>query len=332
MGLWVLLSGSRIRRIGSLGLAAWILGQVVAWGDSISLGTGIAPRPGAALTIPVIVSASQDLAGANVCVEFDPTLLLSPSVVAGPVLDVAEHRIVAGSPEPGRFHVAAWAPPGAPAFKARTGTVFYIRLQTSLNLNPGATCPVRLVSGTTSALAPSGLCAYDGSDLSHTTTDGEAGLAMREPVVVTEISRARYSMQYLQPERAVYSDRTAVVLKTPIIAPFLGQVYIRTVDADKDATGATFLNFRIDRPAVVYVAFDEQVTQPPSWCRSWQRCFIPLWTNDAQPGRVLWKRQFPAGVVTLGANRENGMPSGRSMYSVVIVPQGRAEACAWTLY
>ena len=152
-------------------------------------------------------------------------------------------------------------------------------------------------------------------------------------IAVNGISQAQYQLDILLPEKPVYVDRTYEFL-APIPEIYQWQNYIVTLNDDKNSTGDGFLSFEIDNPATVIVALDDRIDPPPAWLAGWEKRTWCLWTTDSNSGRVLYARDFPAGLVTLGANREESMPTGPSMYSVVLISQGMTNVNSknWMLY
>jgi hypothetical protein len=135
----------------------------------------------------------------------------------------------------------------------------------------------------------------------------------------------------LRAGKKTYIDRD-YVFQDPVPPRLLRQTYIRTAQADRDTTGTDFLRFDVNRDILIYVALDDRIAPPPSWLASWTRHSDQLWTNDpGAPSRNLFSRQFPKGRVTLGGNRDPNTPTGRSMYTVILVPHTTA-ARDWELY
>ncbi|MBN1866257.1 right-handed parallel beta-helix repeat-containing protein [Candidatus Sumerlaeota bacterium] len=151
------------------------------------------------------------------------------------------------------------------------------------------------------------------------------------PIRVKNISRAGYTTDTLEVGNLLYVDRT-YVFQSPIPPEYEGQTYIRTANADKNATDGDFLSFDIDRAATVVVTRDARFTTRPSWMNGWNAVSGTLSTNDSSPSRNLYARDYPAGRVTLGSNRDVGMQSGLSMYNVIVVPDVRTAAKDWILY
>ncbi len=176
-------------------------------------------------------------------------------------------------------------------------------------------------------------------DGSKFLTAGSYGLAMlwsggTPAFDVSVLGRPEYRVGTLNPGEPVYGDRTYEFAE-PIADDLLWQPYIRTLNNDKDAVGIGFLRFEVDRPVTVVVAHDARFPSPPSWLRFWNKREDVLITTDTYgPERVLYERDFPAGVIRLGANRDPGMPENLSMYSVILAPRGPKPAMAdeWLKY
>ncbi|MBN1866234.1 InlB B-repeat-containing protein [Candidatus Sumerlaeota bacterium] len=150
---------------------------------------------------------------------------------------------------------------------------------------------------------------------------------------IVEISRAGYTTDTLQVDKLLYNDRDYRFLAT-IPGNLEGRQYIRTLNDDKDivapAPGADFFTFRLNYPSTVYIALPDEMPVVPSWLDIWTPVTETLQTTDHTP-RMLFAREFDAGMVALGYNREAGMKEGFSMYNVVVVPNPTA-ARDWVLY
>ena len=148
---------------------------------------------------------------------------------------------------------------------------------------------------------------------------------------VSGISRSGYTTGTLVAAARVYVDQTTT-FTTPIPSSCLRQVYILTRNADKNSTGTSFLSFDVNQTATVMVGIDERIAAPPAWLQGWTRESAGLVTTDpACARRVLYSKTFPSGRVTLGGNRDANMPTGRSMYTVVVMPYV-TSAREWPLY
>ncbi len=131
--------------------------------------------------------------------------------------------------------------------------------------------------------------------------------------LITNISPSSYQVRALEVGQLVYVDRDYVFTQVP--EDLRGQAYISTANDDKTATGDAFLSFEINQGSDVYVGYDSSVPTTPGWLSSWTKTLKTVQTSDTV--FELYRKYFPAGTVTLGAN-EGDVHS--SMYVVVVVP------------
>jgi hypothetical protein len=97
---------------------------------------------------------------------------------------------------------------------------------------------------------------------------------------------------------------------------------IATANDDKfSAAKAPYLSFTLDRPAVVYVAYDRRYQQRPSWLQEYQSTALEVAyrAGDTDIGMQLFSKAFPAGSVVLGGNLAAGERGNFGMYSVFVV-------------
>jgi hypothetical protein len=137
-------------------------------------------------------------------------------------------------------------------------------------------------------------------------------------LTVTNLSPTGYATDLLQVGKAVYGDR-AYTFATPIPSDLVGQIYIKTNNSDKDSTTLS-LSFNVNQPVTVVVALAGTITTPPKWLQGWTKRTDQLTTTDVNKGRILYEESFNTGKITLGANRDSSMPTGNSMYSVIVLP------------
>ncbi len=170
---------------------------------------------------------------------------------------------------------------------------------------------------------------FEESDLSEYPAFGG------EPVGVNINLPPGYEVDTLELGRLLYGDRD-YAFESPIPGDLLGQTYIRTLNADKDSMGWDFLILEADQPVRVIVAHDARFGSRPGWLRFWNRKEGILLTSDLNgPERFLYSRDYPAGRIHLGGNRDAGMETNLSMYSVVVLPRDpdpSRAADGWSLY
>lgn len=154
-------------------------------------------------------------------------------------------------------------------------------------------------------------------------------------LLITNLSRSDYIVvpNDLQATRLIYVDRD-YVFKDPIPEDLFEKTYIRTANDDKNLTSTTLLSFDVNQSVIIYVAIDERIGPLPSWLVSWSPTDMRLKTTDLDAAnRKVYRKIFSQGTITLGPNRDLGMPDDihRSMYTVIITPLG-STAQGWSKY
>lgn len=136
---------------------------------------------------------------------------------------------------------------------------------------------------------------------------------------IRALSGARYSLipAGLRPGAKPYTDRNYELKQVP--ASLLGLDFIQTANNDDGARGERWLSFEALMPVRVHVAFDTRSTTLPEWLRTQfqptdQRIQADHWTFQ------LYRREFPAGLIELGANTDNGIAGGKGHYIVALEP------------
>ena len=121
----------------------------------------------------------------------------------------------------------------------------------------------------------------------------------------------------------VYTDRNYRITTVPPVLQ--GEAFIQTACGDAERDSGVALEFTLRYPATVWLADDARPKQLPTWMRQgWMRTELVIETTD--PKRMnLYRRDFPAGPVKLGANRD-GVNQGKGNYLVIIQPKLLAPA------
>jgi len=113
-----------------------------------------------------------------------------------------------------------------------------------------------------------------------------------------------------------YSDRRYVLKDVPVALQELE--FIQTANEDDGSHGAAWLRFEALAPVRVHVALDSR-GRAPSWLRKdFEKSGAMLgadhWTFD------LYSRDYPAGIIELGGNTDDGKTGGKGNYMVVLEP------------
>ena len=132
----------------------------------------------------------------------------------------------------------------------------------------------------------------------------------------------------LQEGVPVYIDRTCRLRNLP--SNLDGLTYIKTANSDKNSAGDDFLSFSSSTAATVFVAHDDRILQKPMWMTDFSDSGMNI-TIAGNP-HSLWQRDFGAGTIVLGGNKETSpsAPFGDGRMYVVIVesktrPQGGTD-------
>ncbi|MBM3241768.1 hypothetical protein FJZ31_36295 [Candidatus Poribacteria bacterium] len=128
-----------------------------------------------------------------------------------------------------------------------------------------------------------------------------------------------------------YIDRDYVATSMP--DEIKGAQWIMTANDDKSSSGADFLTFEIDKPAIVWMAHDsrgekEKGGVPPKWLSDEFKHHpdLKIDVTDTNMGFfTLWEKEFKKGKVTLGGNTDPPATGQGSNY-IVLIMSGTAQA------
>ncbi|MBT3374218.1 MAG: DUF1080 domain-containing protein [Lentisphaerae bacterium] len=112
-----------------------------------------------------------------------------------------------------------------------------------------------------------------------------------------------------------YIDREYTITKLP--EPLVAADRIKTAMEDKYSKGDAFITFNINRPARVYVCYDNRAKKSPKWLKGWTRTKDAIASTDRACKLILYTKVWPAGKVVLGGNAAPGMGA---MYIIGIAP------------
>lgn len=116
-----------------------------------------------------------------------------------------------------------------------------------------------------------------------------------------------------------YIDRTYVYVKLP--RKFEDKSYIITANDDKMSRDDFHIKFKIDRNAIVYIAYNDCYSDKPSWLSQFRDTGESMVLTDAENTLAtysLYAREFSAGSVLLGGNISQGEFQECGMYSIII--------------
>jgi hypothetical protein len=139
-------------------------------------------------------------------------------------------------------------------------------------------------------------------------------------------SQKPYSQARFDENSDAYIDRGSYSF-TDIPPALRGQTYIITANEDKCAQSDSgfSLRFDVNTPVTVFIAHDDRYKTKPAWMAGFEK--ISTGINLSALGDKyrfnLYRKDFPEGTITLGANVYSTCQKEGSfaMYSVVIAPQ-----------
>ena len=168
-------------------------------------------------------------------------------------------------------------------------------------------------------------------------------------VTITYVSSGKtYEVGLANPGEKMYIDRPTgtdpghgyrflpdAKTATPALATtapeLAGMKYIRTSNEDKNRTDARHLEFTIDKPSTIYIAYDKRGTNIADFLEdgTWTKTTLTMsWTNaSSSPGidgsspMLIYSKDFSAGTVTLPANKQGTTAAVDTGYIPFIVPK-----------
>jgi hypothetical protein len=121
----------------------------------------------------------------------------------------------------------------------------------------------------------------------------------------------------------MFIDRSYVL--THLSPALEGAAMVRGANYDKYVTNPAHLTFTLSQPATLYVAFDFHTTLP-AWLNdgSWtltNEVFIGESNMPSNDGRRVFKKDVPAGQMTLGGNLAAPATNPIMCYTLLAVPR-----------
>lgn len=140
--------------------------------SSITVGS-VTGGPGGTVVVPVQLNSDQALAGVNVRLDYDETILEEPSAVRGSLL-AASHAMDYYSPQAGKLNVVAYGSSGATAFGANSGVIFNLRFKVKDGASLGAVANINFAAEIAGppTLPGSGVATAAGASVAHTPAPG----------------------------------------------------------------------------------------------------------------------------------------------------------------
>ena len=153
----------------------------------------------------------------------------------------------------------------------------------------------------------------------------DLGLKINQ-LAITGLTRSGYRVDRLRTGKPLYGDREYFFTEMP--GALNAQLYLQTRNRDKNLNAPW--SFQVNVPVEVVVIYNRLTKKRsliPAWLSDWQGYLgiarnERLQTSNADQRCRFFTKKFPAGKITLGGNRDAGMPeSDQTMYTVVVIPQ-----------
>jgi len=130
----------------------------------------------------------------------------------------------------------------------------------------------------------------------------EEGRPLEEELAINIVSPPAYQLATLNlppANTAAHIDRAYWFTNAP--AYYIGLPFIRTATSDRSNRSSSFLTFQVNKPVTVYVCYSASAASVPDWLSG---NFVPTGEQISRLYHTwnVWKREYPAGTVTLGGN------------------------------
>lgn len=133
--------------------------------------------------------------------------------------------------------------------------------------------------------------------------------------VVNLLSPSNYELDNFDINSEIFVDRSYYIQSQP--AGFDEFRAIRTANNDKNSSASALITFSITSPATIYVAYDSRASSLPDWMDgSYTSTGSIVDTSDVNFN--LYSKEYPAGEVILGGNKNGGETGAGSNYFVYI--------------
>ena len=138
------------------------------------------------------------------------------------------------------------------------------------------------------------------------------------------VSPTNHKQNLLEVGYAPYID--AAYTLTVIPAALANGIWIQTANAESNDSSVSYIDFNVDRPVTVYVAYDAGAVSLPDWLNPGTSGFVDAGmniqtTDPLTPSLRVYSQTFIAGAVSLGGNLATGASGADSNYLVVVLEQ-----------
>ncbi len=126
-----------------------------------------------------------------------------------------------------------------------------------------------------------------------------------------------YNMSYVDTGDQYYTDREYTITGLP--ETLKNCLWMKTSNREKYLTDENYVQFQLKRDATIFIAYDNRASAVPYWLSSgFEQTEYTIQNSDVESDFNVWKGQFSAGDVTLGANLATGAEGVQTNYAVLI--------------
>ncbi len=138
------------------------------------------------------------------------------------------------------------------------------------------------------------------------------------PYILYGLLPLNYKQNILEAGNAYYTDvPDYTVTSIPVILE--DGIWINTANSDRNNTDDNYISFTTDRNIRLYIAYDGGAATRPNWMSGYTDTGVNLsTTNPSAPLHRLYRKDFPAGSVTLGGNLAAGANGADANYVVIV--------------
>ena len=151
-------------------------------------------------------------------------------------------------------------------------------------------------------------------DLSHTgTSEITVSLSSDLFATVNATTGLVYEIERTPVEGTLYyTDRPYMITSLPAV--LTNSELIRTPNEDKANVSGNLVSFDIISDATIYVGYDSRYAALPDWMADWETVGEVVETSDKDSDFVLFKKDYNAGMVSVGGNLSGGAVGAATNY------------------
>lgn len=114
-----------------------------------------------------------------------------------------------------------------------------------------------------------------------------------------------------------YTDRDYQIKSIP--GYLINASLIKTANDDKISTLNSFVSFKLNQAATIYIAYDPRANKIPAWLQGYTKTADKLSTNDPKLAALdIYKKDYAAGSITIGGNMSGSAKGALCQYVLML--------------